>query len=478
MKDVKAAIEEFLPRAKEFPNLTQAAHVLFAENPGLFASEGAARLRLTRAIAKRQADAEGREPAAPAATVEWRENANGAAFQFKGALDRAMTVEELLRASGVDLERWQITGLEVKAWGVTSKLTNYEWTGRAIGLDGEPSGGRTVPVGQYLQAGKNYYLSIRLAPRKQDAAEALEAAMDRAIDRLRASGAASAIMPPADFRAVGEDPGNRLLEPCIFDLHLEKLAWGPETGGADWNTKIAASGCLEAAFDLLTHYRGFGRILLPLGNDFFHCDNMRQNTSGGSHLLDASSRWAEAWDVGCDVAINLVRLCLEFAPVDVLIIPGNHDFQRSTFMGRVLRECFNHIPHVTVDHAPGTMKRYRWGRTLLGFCHGNPRNEPYHKLGVEMMTRWPEDLPGTVHREWHVGDQHRMRSQAMTIEGYEEQSLRVRVIPSLCSPDFWHASNLYHNIRAAECYLWDKELCYVGHHAYNIALARKDRGEL
>lgn len=455
----------FVPRVSEFANLSEAARALMA-SCNAFSTADQARGVLRREILKASA-ARGEASEGGGGESQWREGEGNASFQFRGSIDHPMTVDELLAASGVDLARWKVVSIEVKAWGVTAKMTEFT----------RVAGARPAPVGEHLQAGKNFYLSVRLAERKAEPAALIEDAMDRAIERLSASGAGSRYMPPADFRAAGEDKGKRLLEPCIFDLHLEKLAWGPETGGADWGTKIAASGCLEAAQDLLSHYRDFGRILLPLGNDFFHCDNRTQNTSGGTHLLDVSSRWAEAWDVGCDVAINLVRLCLEFAPVDILIVPGNHDFQRSIFMGRVLKECFNHVPHVTVDHSPGTMKRFRWGRTLLGFAHGNPRNEPYHKLGVEMMTRWPEDIPGTVHREWHVGDQHRMRSQAMTIEGFEEQSLRVRVIPSLCSPDFWHASNLYHNIRAAECFLWDWDACYVGHHSYNIALARKDRGE-
>jgi hypothetical protein len=465
----RAAADAFASRAAEFLTTAEAGRELY-RSTGVFDNPEQARLAIFRAMGRASCEVSAGDTPEPVAAshaasnaTEWSENADKgtASFQFKGALDSPMKVDELLAASGVDLTKWKVSGIEVKAWGVTSKIREF-------------AEGR--PIGEYLQAGKNFYLSVKLTERKATVAEAMAEAEGRMISRL--SNEPIRYMPPADFLAAGEDTANRLLEPCIFDLHLEKLAWGPETGGADWGTKIAASGCLAAAEDLLNHYRHFGRILLPLGNDFFHCDNMRQNTSNGSHLLDADVRWAEAWDTGCDVAINLVKLCLEFAPVDVLIIPGNHDTQRSTFMGRVLKECFRATDHVTVDHSPGSMKRFRWGRTLLGFCHGSPRNEPYHKLGMEMMTRWPEDLPGTVHREWHVGDQHRMRSQSMNIEGFEEQSLRVRVIPSLCSPDAWHAANLYHNIRAAECYLWHKEDCYVGHHSYNIALRGKDRARL
>lgn len=470
----REAADAFVANVPNHPSVAAAARAMRssfgAADP--FTSDDQARLALSRSMERANITSpEEAEDSAGDNQTGWKEDPDKgtAAFNFKGKLDEPMTVDELLEACGVDVERWKVTGIECKAWGVTSKLKEYVMT---TDKEGKP---RSVPSNQYLQAGKNYGLTVKLAERTVDAADAIQESVDNLITRLSQIPKEARYMPPADFLAAGENKENRLLEPCIFDLHLEKLAWGPETGHADWGTKIAASGCLEAAEDLLTHYKNFGRILLPLGNDFFHCDNRTQNTSGGDHHLDADVRWTQAWDVGCDVAINLVKLCLEFAPVDVLIVPGNHDHQRSIHMGRVLHECFNHVEHVNVDYSPGFAKRFRWGRNLLGFCHGAPREIAYHKLGVEMMTRWPEDLPGTIHREWHLGDQHRMKSQGMTIEGYEEQSLRVRVIPSMCSPDFWHASNLYHNIRAAEVYLWDKEETYVGHHSYNIALKNKDR---
>jgi len=64
-----------------------------------------------------------------------------------------------------------------------------------------------------------------------------------------------------------------LLEINVPDLHLGKLAWGEETGDADYDTEIAQQVFREAVEELLSDYNHLIPLLIifnyPLGHIFY-----------------------------------------------------------------------------------------------------------------------------------------------------------------------------------------------------------------
>lgn len=398
----------------------------------------------------------------PGSTVFEEDRKTGSAsFAFKGSLDRPMTVDELLQAHGVDLEVWEVERVKIGSWGVTCKIKEYE----VVGGDGGTK--KSIPTGQRLEAGRNFSCQATLVRRKEKLAEILEAHEGRILSSIRnlAPGPGRSSPP---FASLSQGGDARMLEVSIFDLHLGKLAWGEETGSADWDTKIAASAALSAAKDLLEFFPGYERIWLPLGHDFFNSDGPGDNDSGGRTTRgtsqDEDTRWARSLGAGVDVALALVELCRSYAPVDVTIMRGNHDEQRCVYLGKLLEEVYRNDRHITVDNSPRTLKCKAWGDVFLATCHG--QNEALQKVVVECAIRFPSEFATTRWREIHTGHGHRMKNAGMVIDGCEEQSIRWRMIPSLCSSDAWHSKNLYHAHRAAECYLWGKKSLYLGHHSH------------
>jgi hypothetical protein len=64
-------------------------------------------------------------------------------------------------------------------------------------------------------------------------------------------------------------------------------------------------------------------------------------------------------------------MCVQVAPVDVLIVPGNHDRERMFYAGAAL-ECWYHgSPNVLVDNGAQLRKYYSLGKNLIGFTHGS-----------------------------------------------------------------------------------------------------------
>ena len=80
-------------------------------------------------------------------------------------------------------------------------------------------------------------------------------------------------------------------------------------------------------------------------------------------------------------------------------------------------------------------------------------------MAQEARADWAE----TMHREWHLGHFHKSKETRYTA-GDAFNGVRVRVLPSLCAADAWHAQMGYvGEQRAAEGYPWSFSDGYIGH---------------
>ena len=463
---VEQGARDILSRIDQYESFREAARAFRAMFPEDFSTDSGARSFLRRRMKN-----PGEDHAVPGdsktaieeptkvAFDEHRSKGEGK-FDFKGKLDKPMTVDELLEVHGVDLSVWEVDRIKVNKWGVTSKMGSAQ--------NGD----------ERLEAAQNYQIAAWLVRRKERPEVILAEAADSIIDSISQVVAKKTEnwTPPKSHSAFhsGEADPDRMLEVSIFDLHMGKLCWAEETGHEDWDSKIGASAALTALDDLLQFFPNYGRIWLPLGHDFFNSDGPGENDSGGRTTKgtnqDEDSRWAKSLNTGIDVALEIVERCKKFAPVDVTIMRGNHDEQRCVFMGRLLSEVYKHDPHVEVDATLGMLKNYQWGNNFLATCHG--QLESQQKVVTECAIKFPT-FGGSQWREIHTGHGHRMRNAGMVIDGMEEQSVRWRMIPSLTGVDSYHSRNLYHNHPAAECYLWDKENLYMGHHSHNRSRVAK-----
>ncbi len=459
-ESVESVADQIIASLSQYQGVRGAARELLARTGSRFDCADAARAFLRRRL--KGATAKPSAPAAPGVNTAFDEDrANGTGtWNFSGALDKPMTVDELVAAHGIDLSTWEISRIKVAKWGVTAKLAERSTEGKIIS--------------EKLEAAQNYQIAAWLTRRKESPAVALDDSAERLLASVRNiveegyEGYENYTPTPHPAFHTGAADPNRMLEVSIFDLHLGKLAWSEETGFGDWDTKIGSSAALQAAHDLLNFFPNYGRIWLPLGHDFFNSDGPGENGSSGRTTRgtpqDEDTRWAKSLNTGVDVALAMIEMCKKHAPVDITIMRGNHDEQRCVFLGRLLKEVYRNDPHVTVDDGLGMLKQYEWGDVFLATHHG--QMESMQKVVTECAIRFPNF--GRAHwREIHSGHGHRMKNAGMVIDGMEEQSVRLRMIPSLTPPDSYHSRNLYHNHPSAECYLWHKRDLYEGHHSHN-----------
>lgn len=358
---------------------------------------------------------------------------NGAELQISGTAgdqaisyrgSRIRTIEDLLVFSGTDTRVWEVERHVINKWEVGAK-------------DPASGGILTEPLFQ-----------LKLWLRRKLAEQRLEQVLERMLDQFKQ---AAVTKPPIVY-----PPGGRgMLEISIMDLHLGKYCWADESGRA-YDTDIARQLFWAALEDLL-HRASVCRpekILFVVGNDFFNVDNLNKTTTAGTPQDEVGMRWQESFLCGRKLMVDAIERLRQVAPVHVLVVPGNHDQQRLWYLGRTLADFFHRTAGIVVDHTATPRKYLVYGRNLIGFCHGNA--EKHDKLPMLMAVERPQDWAATRFREWHLGHFHNKKTKVF-VPHQDLHSVQVRILPSLCPPDAWHASMGYTSKLAAEAYFWDAE---------------------
>ena len=244
------------------------------------------------------------------------------------------------------------------------------------------------------------------------------------------------------------------LELCLFDLHIGKYAWGEESG-EDYDTEVAERRARAATLDLLGQARNvqLDCIILPIGNDLLHYDNMEGTTTAGT-AQDRDTRFQRMFRRARALMAWMIRECARHAPVRVVIVPGNHDTLAAFTLGEVLAAEFARDPRVTFENSPRKRKYVAYGRNLIVYAHGHA--EPHRKLPEIVAAEEPRLWAAATTREVHLGHFHRSK---VTEPVYVEDlpGCTVRVLRSLSGTDAWHSSmGFVGNMCGAEAFLWRK----------------------
>lgn len=239
----------------------------------------------------------------------------------------------------------------------------------------------------------------------------------------------------------------------VPDLHFDKLAWGKETG-EDWDIKISSNVYFDVVQELLTKASIYevDRIVMLVGNDFFNADNLLNTTTAGTPQ-SVDSRWKKSFIMGKKLMIKTIDLLQSVAPVDCIVIPGNHDKQKSWYLGDTLESWYHQCDNVQVDNTPKTRKYYRYGSNLIGFAHG--KDEKPDRLPMIMATEAKELFSQTAHHEWHLGDKHHRKDIKFT-PSHEIDGILIRYLSSLSPADLWHYEKGYLAKRAAQAFVYHR----------------------
>lgn len=296
------------------------------------------------------------------------------------------TFEEFLEEAQIDLDKWE----------VTSK--------------------------KHSQYGGQWSWSVSLKPRTAPSTVDFEGLLDRLENRA-----------PTSWVPKFYDPeGDCVLFPSIYDAHIEKLF---HDGSGVSDTIEAYEYVVEKLMGIADAqpYR-IKRVALVIGQDFGHVDNGNGTTTAGTPM-DVSVGRKPGIDLRTELVVATVNKFLNLAPVDVVLVPGNHDRDDTYWLGKFIEGWFRDNQNVTVDNGHSPRKFYSWGSSLFMFTHGD--QEKLRDLPAIMPAEAPPELwAKTRHREVFSG--HRHSYQRLYVPLTEEKGVIIRFFPSLSKPDDWH----------------------------------------
>lgn len=335
------------------------------------------------------------------------------------------TEEDAIREGGVDLNRWDVKKCKMSFWTMGFKDQETQEPGRM----------------------QLYSVRLDLERKVVNTEAFIQAVQERIAEH-------SPVVRP--IHILPQNRG-RLLELDFMDLHVGKYSWPQETNHS-WDVKLAIEVC-DRALDELLRLSGldFEMVLMPIGNDLLHVNNLIGTTAGGTQQ-DCDGRITKMLESTLEMLVRQIDHLKTLAPVHILIVAGNHDTLTTMHLGTALKAWYHNDSNVHIDNRPLSRKYYEYGKCLIGFCHGCKDDPPLKDLPMMMAVEQPEAWARAIHKHWHVGHLH--KSQSLNFWGEDMfNSIIVRRIRSLTPPDLWHYQKGYLNphARGAESFLWDAD---------------------
>jgi hypothetical protein len=278
------------------------------------------------------------------------------------------SLQELLTKFDVDTNVWEVTKYITNIWG-NSNNPNHQvkaWLEKKI----QNVDNREDFVREMVEEIKKY--SVQVAPR---------------IHRISTE--------------------KNVLVVNLSDLHLGRLSWAVETGFGNYDIKIATDIVNEAVDVLLRRANGFNveKIVFLLGGDYFNYNTSNpfpQTVNGTPQESDV--RQPRMFRIGRELACKQIERFSQYAPVDVLVISGNHDHELIFGLGEVLEAKYENNANINIDNVPKMRKYISYGTNLIGASHG--KYERKAKLPMLMANEAKEAWAKTEHRYFHIGHRH------------------------------------------------------------------------
>lgn len=235
-----------------------------------------------------------------------------------------------------------------------------------------------------------------------------------------------------------------LLEVNLFDLHIDKLAFQKTDSIED---KISA--CLS---DMISRIRWMNieRIVLPIGNDMFNNEWTWETTWWTPQ--DSTMKRYSAFDYGIKLMTEIVDTLIDIAPVDILIIPWNHDSNWDYYLWKVLSAYYRNDENVSVDDRKESRKYYEYGDVMIWYTHWD-KEKPSDLPMIMVQETWV----CKKYKVWHLGHLH-IWKKFQTLTYADHLWTEIEHLRSLTWTDEWHYSKWYVCwIQSMSAFIWDRE---------------------
>jgi hypothetical protein len=296
--------------------------------------------------------------------------------------------------------------------------------------------------------------------RQSPEADARERMLREFVEELcsEVKGKAPTVKPPALTNA------DLLAVYPIGDMHHGMYADASETGGADYDCKIATRS-LESAVDYLASITPAAETALLINvGDYLHGNDSSNETPGHSNRLDVDTRYGQVMhSAGLSLVRAILRLLEKHQRVIFWCMRGNHDPDAASGLALAISFYFHNEPRVTVDIGTSLYKYMRFGQNLIGGHHGHGAKGA--DLPLVMATDRKEDWGQTTHRVWHCGHIHHKTAK-------EYPGCVVETHRTLAPQDAWAAGKGYRAESDMNAIVYHRDFGEIQRSRFDMGMAK------
>lgn len=250
------------------------------------------------------------------------------------------------------------------------------------------------------------------------------------------------------------------LEITLTDLHYGLLAWNKETGGGDYDMKIARGLAVNSMLEIFSRTGPVAEVVLILLGDNFHTDFFSNRTEGHGHSLDVDSRYPKMIFSGAETFLSIVEICANNSnKTKVKVIYGNHDKQSSINLQTLLYFHYLNRPgceNIEIDISPSKHRYNVWGISATEYTHGDGTNK--FRLASDVMRYVVEnDITGV--REFYAKQGHLHKEHIEDVNG-----VTFEIVPSPVAKDAYAAGSHYTSKRAVVATTYHKRYGQLDRH--------------
>lgn len=247
----------------------------------------------------------------------------------------------------------------------------------------------------------------------------------------------------------------------IGDHHVAMYSWAEETG-ADYDIKIADNLLTSAMSYLVENAPVCETALIVNVGDFFHVDNLKNETSRSGNTLDVDTRYAAMIRAG----VKMLRSCIDTAlskhsRIKVINAVGNHDDIGALWLSLALSLLYEKNPRVTIETGPGKFHYHHFGKVLIGVTHGDT-GKPERLAGV-MAADKPDLWGKSAFRYWLTGHVHNRKQ--LELPGVMWETFRT-----LAPADAWANAAGYRAGRDMTSICFHSEYGEIGRNTFNVSM--------
>lgn len=173
--------------------------------------------------------------------------------------------------------------------------------------------------------------------------------------------------------------------------------------------------------------RGVDKVFITIGQDFLNSDNPQGTTTKGTPQ-DNSMAWHEMLAGGLTLMSRVVDALGSVADVEVIYSEGNHDMVLSYAIAKALEERYRNMDGFEVDTDPSPRKYRLWGKTAIGFSHGDKEADLATVMQTENAPLWG----ASSFRYWFLGHLHQLNI-------LEKNGVTMIWCRAMALPDEWTA---------------------------------------